>query len=44
MWAITFLGKKVKNTAQAKSSVPNQGSGRSWGMSLKVVGSHQSLA
>ena len=44
MCAITFLGKRVRKTTQAKSRVGNQGVGRSWGMSLRVVGSHQSLA
>lgn len=44
VWAITLGGIMVKRTSQEKIKIANQGAGLSWGMSLRVVGSHQSLA
>lgn len=44
VWAITFGGIMVSKTSQEKTRIANQGAGFSWGMSLRVVGGHQSLA
>lgn len=38
------MGTITKKTSQVKTRMANQGAGLSWGMSLGVVGSHQSLA
>lgn len=40
----TLEGMIVRKTNQAKTRMANQGAGFSWGMSLGVVGRHQSLA
>lgn len=42
--AVTFIGITVIKTNHEKTRMANQGAGLSWGMSLRVVGSHQSLA
>lgn len=44
MWAITLGGITVKRINQEKIKIANQGAGLSWGMPLRVVGGHQSLA
>lgn len=44
VWAITLGVIMIKKTDQEKSRIASQGPGLSWGMSLGVVGSHQSLA
>lgn len=44
VWAITLGGITVRRTNQEKTKIANQGAGFSWGMSLRVVGGHQSLA
>ena len=44
VWAITLGGRMVRKTSQEKTRMANQGAGLSWGMQLRVVGSHQSLA
>ena len=42
--ARTLGGITVKKTSHEKARMANQGAGFSWGMSLEVVGGHQSLA
>lgn len=42
--AKTFGGITVRKINQEKARIANQGEGLSWGMSLRVGGSHQSLA
>lgn len=42
--AITLGGIMVRRTSQEKTRIANQGAGFNWGMSLRVVGGHQSLA
>lgn len=44
MCAITFVGRIAKNTAHENTRIVNQGAGFNCGMSLRVVGDHQSLA
>lgn len=44
VWAITLGGRTIKKISQEKIRIANQGAGLSWGMSLRVVESHQSLA
>lgn len=44
VWDITLGGIIVKKTNQEKIRMASQGEGLSWGMSLGVVGRHQSLA
>lgn len=42
--AMTFGGRMIRKTDQVNSIMANQGAGLSWGMSLRVVGGHRSLA
>lgn len=44
VWAVTLAGIMARKTIHEKTKIANQGAGLSWGMSLGVVGSHQSLA
>lgn len=44
MWAMIFGGIIVRKTNQEKIKMASQGAGLSWGISLRVVGSHHSLA
>lgn len=44
VWPRTLGGITVRNTSQENTRMANQGAGFNWGMSLEVVGSHQSLA
>lgn len=44
VWARIFGGITVRNTNQEKIKMANHGDGLSCGMSLGVVGGHQSLA
>lgn len=44
IWAKTLGGITIKKTSQEKTKMANQGEGLSCGISLGVVGSHQSLA
>lgn len=42
--ARTLGGRTVRKISHEKTRMANQGAGLSWGMSLGVVGDHQSLA
>lgn len=44
VWPRTFGGITVKKTSHENTKMANQGAGLSWGMSLRVIGGHQSLA
>ena len=44
MWLKTLGGIVTRKTSQEKTRIANQGPGFNWGMSLEVVGDHQSLA
>lgn len=44
VWPRTFGGITVRKTSHENTKIANQGAGLSWGMSLGVVGGHQSLA
>lgn len=43
-WFKTFVGIRIKKTNQENTKIANQGPGFNCGISLEVVGSHQSLA
>ena len=44
MWLKTLGGMVIRKTNHEKTRMANQGAGFNWGMSLGVVGGHQSLA
>ena len=44
VWFRTFGGRMVRSTSHEKTRMANHGAGLSWGMSLRVVGRHHSLA
>ena len=44
VWAVTFGGITIRKTSHENTKMANQGAGFSRGMSLRVVGGHQSLA
>ena len=44
MWLNTLGGITIRKISHEKIRIANQGAGFSWGISLEVVGGHQSLA
>lgn len=43
-WAVILGGRTTRKTNHESSKTISQGEGFSWGMSLRVVGRHLSLA
>lgn len=44
VWPSTLGGRIIRKISHEKIKIINHGLGFSWGMSLRVVGGHQSLA